>query len=84
MDSDSLFTRNYEQIIKDLAQHRNTIDYSFPSLTIHCCPDVPEKITENSLKKLYERLIPIKKSIEVFVWQIKENVENKKREPSFS
>ena len=78
VDSDSLFTRNYTQIIKDLAQHRNTIDYSFPSLTIHCCPDVPEKITKDNLKQHYAHLIPIKKSVEVFVWQIKKNIEIKK------
>lgn len=78
VDDDSLFTENYKQIIKKLAKYRNTPDYPFPSLTIHCCPDVPEKITENGLKQHYAPLIPIGKSVKVFVWQIEEDVEIKK------
>ena len=76
VDSNSSFTQNYTQIIKDLAKHRNTPDYPFPSsLTIHCCPDVPEKITENGLKNHYENLIPKGKSVTVLVWQTTKNVE---------
>ncbi len=78
VDSDSLFTRNYKKIIKDLAQQYDTTDYPFPSLTIHCCPDVPEKINENSLKQHYTHLIPIGESVKVFVWQIENNIEIKK------
>lgn len=78
VDGNSLFTKNYKRIVNYLAQHYNTTDYSSSLLTIHCCPDVPEKITENRLKQLYEHLIPIKKSVEVFVWQIKENVDIRK------
>ena len=32
---DSSHTKNYKQIVEDLAKHRNTPDYPFPSLTIH-------------------------------------------------
>ena len=78
VDSDSLFTGNYQQIIGHLTKHRNTPEYPFPSLTIHCCPDVPEKITNDNLKQHYASLIPKGESVQVFVWQIQKNIEIKK------
>lgn len=80
VDGDSTFTKNYKQIIEDLAKHRNTPDYPFPELTIHCCPD-PHEIEEkgkynieSGLKKHYANLIPKGKSITVFLWQTKKKV----------
>ena len=83
VDDNSSFTKNYKQIIKKLAKYRNTPACPFPTLTIHCCPDVPEKITENGLKKHYAPLIPIGKSVKVFSWQIDKDVEIKKRNNPF-
>ena len=84
VDANSLFTENYQQIIEDLAKHRNTPDYPFPELTIHCCPD-PDEMTEKGkrnikkgLEKHYADLIPRGKSVTVLAWQIEEDVEIKK------
>ena len=84
VDANSLFTENYQQIIEDLAKHRNTPDYPFPELTIHCCPD-PDEMTEKGksnikkgLEKHYADLIPRGNSVTVFAWQIEEDVEIKK------
>ena len=80
MNSDSSHTKNYKQIIEDLAKHRNTPDYPFPSLTIHCCPN-PDEMTDNgkrnikeSLENYYARLIPKGNSVTVFAWQINDDV----------
>ena len=77
---DSSHTKNYKQIIEDLAKHRNTPDYPFPSLTIHCCPNSDEmtekgkRNIEEGLEKHYAHLIPKGNSITVFAWQINDNV----------
>ena len=83
VDDNSLFTENYKQIIEDLAKHRNTPDYPFPSLTIHCYPK-PDEMTEKGkgniekgLKKHYAPLIPKGESVTVFAWQINEKKEDR-------
>ena len=72
VDGNSLFTQNYTQIIQDLASYCD----SFPSLTIQCCPDnMPNLVYfENELNKHYAHLIPIGKSVKVFLWQIKQGI----------
>jgi len=72
IDDDSLYTRNYQQIIKKLAKYHNPFD-SFPSLVIHCCPKADKVPTsdyfKNGLKRHYAHLIPQGKSIKVFLWE---------------
>ena len=74
VDANRLFTQNYTQIIQDLASYCD----SFPSLTIHCCPDENDTpdldYFENELNKHYAPLIPIGKSVTVFLWQIKQGI----------
>ena len=74
VDANRLFTQNYTQIIQDLASYCD----SFPSLTIHCCPDendIPDSgYFEDELNKHYAPLIPIGKSVKVFLWQIKQGI----------
>lgn len=71
------FTQNYKQIIQDLASYCD----SFPSLTIHCCPDENKMrdldlgYFEDELNRHYADLIPIGKFITVFLWQTTEQVE---------
>ena len=74
VDSNSSFTQNYTQIIRNLASYCD----SFPSLTIHCCPDendTPDlEYFENELNKHYADLIPTGKSVKIFLWQIKQGI----------
>ncbi len=69
VDADSSHTQNYTQIIRDLASYCD----SFPSLTIHFCPDennMPDlDYVENALNRHYADLIPIGKSVTVLLWQ---------------
>lgn len=71
VDDDSSYTQNYKRIIKELASYCD----SFPSLTIHCCPDAMPDQTyfENELHKHYAPLIPKGKSVAVFLWQTNGN-----------
>ena len=73
IDANSLYTKNYQQIIKKLAKYHNSSS-SFPEeLIIHCCPDrAPARnYFEDGLKKHYAHLIPEGKSIKVFLWETK-------------
>ncbi len=73
IDANSLYTRNYQQIIKELAIYHNSFS-SFPEkLKIHCCPDNAPKreYFEDGLKERYAHLIPTGKSIKVFLWETK-------------
>ncbi len=74
VDSNSSFTQNYMRIIRDLASYCD----EFPSLTIHCCPDendMPDLgYFEDELNEHYADLIPIGKSVTVFLWQIKQGI----------
>ena len=70
VDSNSSFTQNYTQIIRDLASYCDP----FPSsLTIHFCPDendMPDlDYFENELNRHYADLIPVGKSVTVLLWQ---------------
>lgn len=73
VDANRLFTQNYTQMIRDLASYCD----SFPSLTIHCCPDendTPDSgYLKNELNKHYAPIIPIGKSVRVFLWQIEQD-----------
>ena len=80
VNSDSSHTKNYKQIVEDLAKYRNTPDYSFPTLTIHCFPN-PDELSERGkrnikegLKKHYAHLIPKGSSVMVFAWQKKKDI----------
>ena len=71
VETGSSYTKNYQQIIEDLAKYHNLF-YSFPSLVIHCCPEdkeVPTSDYFNGLKRHYAPLIPQEKSIKVFLWE---------------
>ena len=77
---DRSYIGHYERIIRNLASNCD----SFPSpLTIHCCPDSEHldldhfKNELKKLKKRYESLIPIGKSVTVFLWQIKKTIKDK-------
>ncbi|MDE2829442.1 MAG: hypothetical protein OXN20_04940 [Gemmatimonadota bacterium] len=79
IDDNSSHTQNYKQIIEDLANNHNPPFYPFPStLTIHFCPDsnrIPAtNYIQNRLEKHYADLIPIGKSVKIFLWQIKQNI----------
>ena len=73
VDSNSSFTQNYTQIIRDLASYCDP----FPSLTIHFCPDennMPDlDYVENALNRHYMDLIPTGKSVRVLLWQIEQD-----------
>ncbi len=75
VDSNSSFTQNYTQMIQDLASYCD----SFPSLTIHCCPDendTPDsRYFENELNKHYASLIPTGKSVKVLLWQTNQDAQ---------
>lgn len=75
VDANRLFTQNYTQMIRDLASYCD----SFPSLTIHCCPDendTPDSgYFENELNKHYAPLIPTGKSVRVLLWQIEQDAQ---------
>ncbi|OGG46954.1 MAG: hypothetical protein A3F84_21090 [Candidatus Handelsmanbacteria bacterium RIFCSPLOWO2_12_FULL_64_10] len=68
VDANSLFTRNYRQIIRDLTSQCEV----FPMFTIHCCPDDDVKLTyfEGEFKRIYEELIPSGKSLTCVLWQV--------------
>ena len=73
VDADSSHTQNYKQMIQDLASYCD----SFPSLTIHCCPDendTPDSgYFKNELNQHYAPLIPTGKSVRVLLWQIEQD-----------
>ena len=73
VDANSSHTQNYTQMIRDLASYCD----SFPSLTIHCCPDendTPDSgYFENELNKHYAPLIPTGKFVRVLLWQIEQD-----------
>ena len=75
VDANSPHTQNYKRIIEDLTSYCD----SFPSLTIHCCPGeraVPKKKHfKNELSKHYAPLIPKGKSMAVFLYQVKKDVQ---------
>ena len=73
VEGNSLYTQNYKQIIDDLAKYHNSFS-SFPSLTIHCCPELENygNYLHNfgeSLNEYYALSIPTGKSIKVFLWK---------------
>jgi hypothetical protein len=69
IDAGNRYTRNYQQIIRDLASSRRN---DFPTFTIHCCPndDVDIRYFEDEFKRLYEKVIPTGKSVTCVVWQV--------------
>lgn len=73
VDADSRYTRNYQQIIRDLASQED----DFPSLTIHCCPndDIDIGYFEDEFKRLYEKVVPSSKSITCVAWQVEGELE---------
>ena len=73
VDADSLYTRNYQQIIRNLASQAD----GFPTFTIHCCPDAEMDLGyfESEFKRLYEGVIPGGKSITCVVWKVDGMVE---------
>ena len=73
VDPTRFFIQNYKNIILDLVSHCD----SFPSITIHCCPDPMPSLGyfKDELTKHYASLIPKGESVTVFLWQTNENVE---------
>ena len=80
VDTNSSYTQNYKRIIEELASYCD----SFPSLTIHCCPDAMPDQTyfENELHEHYAPSIPKGKSVAVFL--VADKWKPKKRYSSFS
>lgn len=76
VDANSLYTKNYQRIIEDLANRCE----SFPALTIHCCPDdnrIPDLVYfENELKAYYEDFLPVGHALTVVMWQTTGTVES--------
>jgi hypothetical protein len=73
VDGDSLYTRNYRAILKELAVRCEV----FPVITIHCCPDVAVDLAyfEGELIRHYANLIPHDKARTCVVWQVSNAVE---------
>lgn len=67
VDDNSLHTRNYQRILRDLAAQRG----DFPLLTIHCCPsaDIDPAYFEREFRRIYEGLLPAGKSVICVLWQ---------------
>ena len=70
IDANSLYTKNYQQIIRNLA----SLNENFPAITIHCCPQTTPDLAyfEDMFKGHYEALVPIGKSITCVLWQTNE------------
>ena len=56
VDANSLFTKNYQELLSDLAASCDP----FPKLTIHCCPedDVDVGYFDREFRRLYEKMVP--------------------------
>lgn len=68
VDANSLYTRNYQQILRDL-----TVCDLFPSITIHCCPQQPgvtDAHFEGELARHYAALIPVSTVLTCVLWQV--------------
>ena len=80
---DSFHNKSYKKIIEDLAKYHNSFS-SFPSLTIHCCPEVENYENylynfEYAINEYYTSLIPTGKSLNIFLWENK--IKNERSHP---
>jgi hypothetical protein len=68
VDDNSLYTKNYTEIINRLAEKVET----FPNMVIHCCPISQDPVNqfESELKRLYRPIIPSGSQLTVLIYKI--------------
>ena len=72
VDANSLYTRNYQQLLRGLARCDR-----FPSITIHCCPDSAVDTTyfQGELTRHYAELVPARSVLTCVIWQVNGTIE---------
>jgi len=76
VDSDSLYTRNYQAILRRLAAKCDV----FPAVTVHCCPRAEmnqnfQTNFETEFRDLYEGVLPSGKQLTCVLWQVDDYVD---------